>query len=75
MGWHRLESHQEASLVFAFSGQAFKTHKVMAACWTMERKHRFVSQIGSAIANTSKLEQSVLEEVATKELHAKALLP
>ena len=42
----------------------------MVACWTMERKRRFASQIGSALANTSKLEQSVMEEVAAKELHA-----
>ena len=42
----------------------------MLACWTMERKRRFVPQTGSAIANTNNLEQSVLEEVAAKELHA-----
>ena len=65
-GWKVIKKHHW----LLHLGQAFKTHKVMAACWTMERKHRFVSQIGSAVANTSKLEQSVMEEVAAKELHA-----
>ena len=35
----------------------------------MERKHRFISKIGNAIANTKQLEKSVLEEVIAKELH------
>ena len=35
----------------------------------MERKHRFISRIGNAIANTRQLEQSVMEEVTAKELN------
>ena len=41
-------------------GEANRKHKIMVACWTMERKHRFVSQIGAAIANTRQLEAGEL---------------
>ena len=51
-------------------GEAYRKHKIMVACWTMERKHRFVSQIGAAIANTRQLEQSMMEEVTAKELQS-----
>jgi hypothetical protein len=50
-------------------GESYRKHKMMVACWTMERKHRFISRIGSAIANARHLEQSGMEEVVAKELH------
>lgn len=65
IGWKMIKKHHW----LLHLGQSYRNHRLIVGCWTVERKHRFISRIGAAITNTTKFEQSMLETITAHELH------
>ena len=63
-GWPMLKKHHWLLHV----AKNFATHGILPNCFCMERKNKVVGQQATAIQNTTKLEQYILEELLAKEL-------